>query len=231
MSPVGSGASSSSGAQTGEGPVGQGDHVVRRGEDMASIAARYGFFWKTLWNHADNAELKRVRKDPNVLLEGDRVTIPDLRASEYGRSTEARHRFRRKGVPSKLKMQLLRDDEPRSGVSWEFEVVGQTHSGSTDAEGYLELPVPPGADRGTLTIREGERVDTRVIRIGSLDPVTTVRGVQQRLRNLQFACPTDGKMGDETKGALAEFQRRNGLDADGELDDDTRDTLKKIHGS
>ena len=56
-----------SGAENGGGaaPVGSGRHIVRAGQDIGSIAHRNGFFWETVWQHPDNAELRRVR---SVLL-------------------------------------------------------------------------------------------------------------------------------------------------------------------
>lgn len=42
-------------------------HVIQQGESVVALSERYGLFVETIWNHADNAELKRKRKDMNVL--------------------------------------------------------------------------------------------------------------------------------------------------------------------
>ena len=87
-------------------------YVVRQGDCIDSIAYDHGFFWQTLWNHPENAELKRKRKDPNILKEGDVVYIPDLRAKQESASTEQKHRFVRKAVPAKLRLRFMKPKEP-----------------------------------------------------------------------------------------------------------------------
>ena len=85
------------------------EHTVRRGECINSIAARYGFFWETVWNHGPNSDLKRERENPDHLLPGDVVVIPALREKHESRATEQKHRFRRKGVPIELVLRILKD--------------------------------------------------------------------------------------------------------------------------
>ena len=111
--------------QRSQGPIGAGDYVVKQGECLDSIAFAHGFLRDTLWNDAANAEIKSVRTDPNVLLQGDRLTIPNLRGKEETGATKKRHLFNRKGTPIKLRLQLLGEkDKPRSKEPYLLEIDG-----------------------------------------------------------------------------------------------------------
>lgn len=113
------------------------DYEVNAGECVSSIAFEHGFYWRTLWDHSSNAALKARRKDPNVLLAGDVVHIPDLTLQEESGATEARHRFQLKGVPAKLRIRLLEPCEPEA----KQEPEGQFHH---DGRGTTsEDPVRP----------------------------------------------------------------------------------------
>ena len=104
------------------------DYVVRQGDCVSSIAHKKGHFWQTIWDHPNNARLKSERKDPNILMEGDVVHIPDLRPKEVSGATDRRHKFVFKGVPAKLRLQLLQQEtgepvEAGTQASNDFSVV------------------------------------------------------------------------------------------------------------
>jgi hypothetical protein len=246
--------------EQGTGPVGQGAYVVKPGDCISSIAKDSGHFWETIWNDSGNSELKETRKDPNVLLPGDRVAIPALEDKSEDCATEQRHRFRRKGEPAQLRMRLMKEpepqagertddedegasvgaeelgrmeDEPRASVPYTLEVDGETFSDQTDDQGYLMQPIPGNAKRGKLTIEPGTPNETVIpLQLGHLDPITEIPGVKQRLHNLGFDC------GDQAAGstpqyeaALRAFQEKLGLEPTGQADQATRDRLQEVHGS
>jgi len=216
-------------ATTG-GPVGRGDYVVQAGDCMESIAAAHGHVWQTLWDLPENAELKQKRGDPNVLLAGDRVTIPPPRAKEHSGATGQRHKFRRKGAKSRLQLKLANADGPRANESYTLEIGGRLLTGTTDGDGKIDIEIPPDAKVGHLTV--GEKHDEYVLHLGHLDPVDTVGGAQGRLKSLgYYAGPVDGTLSAETRAAIVAFQSRNDLTVTGEMDQATCDKLKQLHGA
>jgi len=221
-------------SEPGAKPVGQGEHVVRQGECMDKIAHQSGFFWETLWNLPENAELKGARKNPSVLLVGDRVTIPALRLREESISTEQRHTFRRKGVPSELKLQLLSGDEPRANLKYRLVVDGKESKGTTGQDGRIEpTPIPPDARSAQIYLSNPDNPEEEEcieLSLGGMDPIDDVLGIQRRLENLGFECPTDGKLDEETRSALMRFQQSKELDPTGNADDETKQALLDAHG-
>ncbi|MEO8379869.1 MAG: peptidoglycan-binding domain-containing protein [Acidobacteriota bacterium] len=203
-------------------------HVVEQGECIDSIAFAYGHFPETLWTDAANAALKELRPDPNVLLPGDEVTIPDKRLKTVMRATGATHRFRRKGVPEKLRLQFLREGEARANEAYVLEIDGVKQSGTTDAEGRLEQWIPPNARRGKVVFHD---TDAYELLLGELDPIDTISGVQARLRSLGFyEGPIDGEETVQMEEAIQEFQAASQLDPFGAIDEATRAALRTAYG-
>ncbi len=201
---------------------------VGTGETTSSLAKKNGFFWRTIWDHPENAELKAERIDPNVLLATDDITIPVKKLKNVSKATEAEHTFKRKGEPSKLKMLLLKLGKPRANEDYVLDVDGKQTNGTTDADGRLEHFIPGDAKRGKLILKGGKEI--HYLKLGYLDPLDSIGGAQQRLNNLGFNCGGEtGKLGEKTKKALKKFQAENGLDETGEPDSATKAKLKELH--
>lgn len=209
-------------------------HNVTQGDSTTRIAFRNGHFWETLWNHPENSKLKSDRKDPNILLEGDELFVPELRTHEEPCATEKKHRFRRKGVPEYLNIQffdLYR--EPFANKPYTLEIDGEKFSGTLDGEGWLRHPISPDALAGNIKIgRQGELADIK-LQLGHLDPIDQVTGVKGRLRNLGFyKGPIDEDDGtEEFKSACTKFRVFAKLPEGDEIDGGFLDKLKNIHNS
>ena len=217
-------------------PVGDEGYEVRAGECMNIVADRFGFFSKTLWNHPKNSRLKSERKDPNILLPGDRVFIPEKSPREEVAATEQRQRFRRKGVPSRMKIRLQQcgTAEPYANRRYILDVDGKLSDGTVDGDGNVDLPIPPGTRKAVLTVGEGESKETFALEFGALDPPDSIRGAQQRLRNLGFLSgEPEEKWSPASESALFRFQAQHVVTGDeepsGVFDEKTKEKLKALH--
>jgi hypothetical protein len=202
-------------------------HRVQEGECISSIAADYGFFPATIWNHDNNAELRELR-DPNILYPGDEVFIPEREIKTEIGATDQRHSFVRKGVPAKFRIQLCSGSQPRAKLPFKLVVdESKTIEGETDDEGVLDVFIPPKARHGVLTLgEEGEEVIN--VSFGRLAPVEEDEGVDQRLLNLGLIQEVPASEASRRAGVEL-FQRRFGLEPTGEADDATRAKLAEIH--
>jgi hypothetical protein len=86
-------------------------HTAQAGESVESIAFDNGFFSDTIRN-GGNSSLRTAR-EPNILEEGNVVEIPDKRPKTPSEPVDQRHHYRRKGVPSVLRVRLLDQNKPR----------------------------------------------------------------------------------------------------------------------
>lgn len=212
-------------------PVGAGEYVAKQGDCISSIAKDTGHFWETIWNDSANADVRTARKDPNVLLPGDRIHVPPLRERWEPRPTEQRHRFRRKGYPEVFRVQLLRDGEPRGNVNYRIRVDGVESTGVSDANGNVSCAIAPNARRAVLEVGDPPGVDRYEFALGAIDPIDSISGVQGRLNNLGFDCGAiDGIAGPRTEAALRDYQRSRRLSATGEADEETRRRLQSDYG-
>lgn len=201
------------------------NHTVKQGECITSIADKYGLFWETVWNHAQNAELKRQRQDPNVLQQGDELFIPDKEQKQEDCATEQKHRFRKKGIPAMLKVRILLSNEPLSDKPYTLIIDDQINAeGITDQDGFVEEPIPPNAREGSIIIGEGENRLVFPVSLGTIDPIDTDEGVAGRLMDLGY--PAHNNLHE----AIRAFQKDNDIEPTGNINDQTREKLKEVFG-
>lgn len=215
------------------GPVGQGDHVVREGECMASIALYHGYFWETIWNDPANVELKETRQNPNVLLPADRVTIPEKRRKNESIVAEKRHRFVRRGEPASVRLRFHTFGKPRRGEDYELFIDDLfVRDGKLDHQGGLDCPIRSDAREAQVYVYDADgHCDEFRVALGKIPPISEPCGLQARLNNLGFVCGEDAeRITPMIRAALKAFQREQELEPTGEADDRTRARLVEVHG-
>jgi hypothetical protein len=213
-------------------------HIVEQGDCVASIAARYGMAsWKQLWDHPDNAGLKKLGRHPNILAPGDEIVVPDPPRRWESRPTEKRHRFVTPLASAKLRV-VVRDykGQPLADRRFVVEVGDQRLEGKTDADGLLQASIPAVAKSARLRVwchdpDDPEPSIDRLLSLGDLDPVESVSGVQARLRNLGYRCHVTGQLDDATIAAAQAFRDARGLPViveDPEQADDAQDDAESF---
>lgn len=204
-------------------------HVVKQGECLSSIALKYGFSWEALWNSGDNSALKQKRKDPNILYPGDKVVIPKQDQGGSDAATGAKHTYKLKGVPVKLRMKLLKDGKPRKNEEYVLHVGSKTFRDSTDGDGKIQVTIPPDATTGKLQMDNG--AEEYMLYLAHLDPIDTISGMQARLNTLGYPCGVvDGIMGPHSRYGLRKFQKHYDLQVDGIYGPQSQGKLKEVYG-
>jgi Putative peptidoglycan binding domain len=209
-------------------------HVVQQGECLSQIAAGYGFAdYTDVYNHPDNDDFRQLRPNPNLIQPGDQVQIPDLDKKSVDCPTGASYNFQVTRPKRKLKVQI-QDTSGKPIASQPYTLVGTglSATGQSTSAGFIEADLPIDLNVATLTI--GTLV--RTLHIGHLNPLRDVddggvSGVQARLANLGFNPGTvDGIYGPRTAAAITAYQKANGMDQTGQIDDALLSALDSDHG-
>jgi len=210
-------------------------HTVQQGECLSAIAARYGFRnFLTVYNDPGNANLRRLRPNPNLLFPGDVVFIPEKSPQTLSVPTGATHQFSMT-APRRLLRLIVEDlDGSKMGSQpYELSIEEQVIKGTTGVDGLIEQVIPLNAQNGTLTIGRYKWP----LSIAHLNPIADtkddgVSGIQARLRNMGYdPGPIDGILGPLTKEAIKAFQEDNPpLKVDGICGPKTRAALIQAYG-
>lgn len=236
------------------------DHTVQQGESVMSIAHANGFLWETLWNHPKNSQLKAKRVDPDVLMPGDVLHIPDRGEKKESAGVEQCHNFKRKGIPAVVRVVLRRPkkgpeekveqeasgpseykepdpkvpgDEPMADVPYAVYADGKLlKEGKTGGDGKIEEKIPAAAGNAWIVLDPGtEKERTLNLNIRKMDPIEEVKGVCKRLNNMGFSCPLEAtEESPALASAIRAFQSRQGMEQTGKLDTQTRSAIKDAHG-
>lgn len=190
-------------------------HTVRQGENVHSIAQKYRSDANKIWSHGRNRHLRENRRNPNCLLPGDVLFIPENQDWFTGLSTGQTHYFEVK-MPKKtvLKVTFRCNGQALSNCRYELKYDEESKSGTTDGSGNIEVPLPIEVTQAVVTFPERKRVFRLNLR--HLNPVESESGVQARLSAMGYYFGgIDGVKGNKHKAALKRYKQKHGIeDAD-----------------
>jgi hypothetical protein len=218
--------------------------TAAEGDCISSIAAGARFRrHQTVYDHGDNAELKKKRPDPSQLHPGDKVVVPDFETEKEPAPTGQRTRFVVEAERTFVKLRV----RYREKLKFRLETDKDKKEGETDGSGLIEAEVARDAKEATLTLwgasqashpDDGGPSVRYTVELGFLAPLDTLRGVQGRLRNLGFFSgsltrsldgrSSDGEPDAATKAAIQAFQKAEGLQPTGKPAD-VRAALARVH--
>jgi N-acetylmuramoyl-L-alanine amidase len=221
-------------------PIDLNAHLVAPGDRLSKIAHERGVAPETIWDHPENAELKKKRAHGEILMPGDRVFIPEKKPEQLSVKPKEVNHFEVETIPSHIKVHLAMGAEPfPAGKSFEVVIDGVSQGKiETKGEGLVELYVEPHVTKVTLRC-EDPPFECDLL-VGHLDPIDESGGVEQRLNNLGYHCPitapalpgaskAEEDAREKNKGLVARafrrFQEDAGLPPTGVADEAT---LKKL---
>jgi N-acetylmuramoyl-L-alanine amidase len=209
-------------------------HVVVQGETLSAIARKYGVAsWRAIYEHADNADFRAKRPNPNIIYPGDELFVPGAEEEEPYR-TGARYTFQAQTQRLQLRMQDFGGDA-LAGKKYQLSFNGETREGTTADDGAIDEKITSSTTKAELLVFLDDEPDGAKLNwkldIDHLDPIAELSGIQARLNNLCFdSGPVDGIMGPLTKSGVKAFQERYELVVDGIPDRNTKAKLEEIHG-
>ena len=227
-------------------------HVVRPGDCVASLAARYRTSVADIWDDPANAALRRQRSSPYLLQPGDLVELPEAAPSRVRVSPGANHRLATEGSQVRLFLKLFDERFEDDAVAGEHQL---NDGGARMRE--ADAPSPPRTEAlanvpyrllaGSCVVegttdgegRIDQRIDARLTSVRLiLEPGNEhERSLEVKVGHLDPAEADEGIAQRLTnlgfpcahdrgvEAAVAGYQRSRGIDASGRLDDATRSQL------
>ena len=184
------------------------EHTVEQGETLASIAIAHKVAYGSVLHAPQNEALLQTRT-PQQLFEGDIVFIPEAPPKSVILEVDRVHTLVVRPPSVRVQVQFLCGGAPRGLEPCTIRVDdGDPIEERLDADGWLRTEVSAAATQLQVTFfPDTEYAEEATLQLGHLDPISEMRGIQQRLNNLGFECGAeDGDAAERTQAALRAFQ-------------------------
>ena len=211
-------------------------YVIKQGDYLTRVAHRLGFNPEEVWNDPKNAELKELRSDYDTLKSGDILFIPDVPKKKNPFNKDTSNSYVAKIPKLPVSLTLDHRGEPIADEKYIVRGLDEELEGTTDGEGKVEFEVDVNVKEVVVELVDKKK-SYRML-LGNLDPVDDPSGARQRLMQLGIYSATlegaDQYVAHNPKqlaASLKAFQRKEGLDVNGELDEATVNALRDAYGS
>jgi hypothetical protein len=214
-------------------------YVIKQGDYLAVLAYRFGFDADTVWNDDKNADLRKLRLDPNILWPTDVLYIPDQIDKDpktHDLALGTTNNFV-SHAPT-VNMTILFSDEALVAQNYTIEELPEL-TGLATVGGKASFAIPVTLTAFTIVFTDSGT--TFAFDVGHMDPINTLTGVAKRLQNLGYLGPQpdeDNLDVNAVRMGVRLFKASQGAspdDADlsdvGTLGDATASLLVAAHGS
>ena len=212
--------------------------VIAQGDHLSKLAARHGFDEANVWKDPKNADIKKKRANPNMLVAGDILYVPENKPTWIKATIGSANAFVATVPRVPVRAQFMKDGKPMANEPYHLRGVrpkaGTPDPATTDADGCIHVEVP--VTTSTFRVCFEGLGEVHTIQVGHLDPADEPSGARMRLGMLGLLGRHEGARlvqgpDAELPLALRAFQRANGLKTTGELDEVTVSKLKQLFGS
>lgn len=160
-------------------------YVIKAGDYLAALAYRFGFDADTVWQDPANDALRKLRPDPNILWPTDVLYIPDQLGKQpvmQSLVTGQTNSFVSDPPTESLTLRFL--DAPLASQAYTIQELPDLTGLVTGSDGSTTVSIP--VTLPTFTIVFTDSGTTFEVQVGGLDPIDTVSGIFQRLKNLGY---------------------------------------------
>ncbi len=211
-------------------------YVVRAGDYLTKLAHQHGFDADEVWGDGKNSDLKKSRKDPNMLQAGDILFVPDTPRKHLKLEKETSNAYVASVPTVTVSVAVEEDGVPVKNAKYVIEGLGDDKERTTDGDGKVTFDAPVHVRE--VVVRFTEKKFSMKVGIGDLDPIDTDSGARMRLTHLGFyGAKLEGAEQYEAfddaqlAAAVGAFQQAQKMKATGILDDATKIALLPSHGS
>ena len=189
-------------------------HTVEEGEHISAIALLFGFAnWHTLWDDAQNSQLRNDRNYHHALHPGDQVYIPDKTQKTENGATGIIHPFVLDTTPLYLRLRLedlSGNPMPNTICALLLEDPNTNQPANTDGDGISEHEIKKLVKQGSITALPEDKPPIKYdLKIGSLRDQNTFEGQRERLNNLGYFAGYSKDDTDQFWWAVEEFLCEN----------------------